>query len=100
MEVVLFEDSIFTPNLPSKGAWNWLVRTFLSQTKECGAENNECAAENNFNIALHYIILTLTILNEFNVTFPHSSSDRKKQEEKINGKEEICKEEAPKTITS
>lgn len=48
----------------------------------------ECVAENNFNIALHYIILIPTILNEFNVTFPHSSSDRKKTGgKKINGKE-------------
>lgn len=56
---------------------------FLPQTKVYKAENDECVAKNNFNIALHYIILTLTILNEFIVTFPHSSSDRKK----INGKE-------------
>lgn len=78
MEVMSFEESIFTPNLLSKGAQNCLVRTFLSQTKEYRAENDEFVAENNFNIVLHYIILTLTILNEYNVTFPHSSSDRKK----------------------
>lgn len=57
---------------------------FLSQTKEYRAENDECVAE-NFNIALHYIILTLT--NEFIVTFPHSPSDRKKRKKKINCKE-------------
>lgn len=53
-----------------------------------GQKMIECVAENNFNIALHYIILIPTILNEINVTFPHSSSDRKKTGgKKINGKE-------------
>lgn len=75
---MLFEESIFLLYiLPREEAvQNWLRKTqlLLIPTQEYRIENKKCTPEKD-----SCITLTLTILNAFILTFPHSSSDREKR---------------------